>query len=148
MIIIDENVEQYWIELLEKNYEVLSISKQYPQLADIKIIELAKLHKGILITEDKDFGELVFAHGIKGQTIIFLRYDQPNYYLIESKLLLAVSKYYNNPDHHFIITKKQCEGKAVIDAPLILEVQQSPQQTTSLQFNLYQCATTKPSKNS
>lgn len=32
---------------------------------DDKIIELAKSQKNILITEDKDFGESVFAHQIK-----------------------------------------------------------------------------------
>ncbi|MCO6486762.1 MAG: DUF5615 family PIN-like protein [Phaeodactylibacter sp.] len=36
-----------------------------PGMDDDKIIELAKSQKNILITEDKDFGESVFAHQIK-----------------------------------------------------------------------------------
>jgi predicted nuclease of predicted toxin-antitoxin system len=107
MIIIDENVENYWIDLLlNKGFEVLSISRNYPQLPDRGVIEIAKEKKGILLTEDKDFGELVFAHGIRGLTVIFLRYDQPQYHLIENQVLQTISKFYESEEHFFITIKK------------------------------------------
>jgi predicted nuclease of predicted toxin-antitoxin system len=107
MIIIDENVEDYWINLLlDKGFEVLSIRKDYPQLPDRGVIEIAQDKKGILLTEDKDFGELVFAHGIKGLTVVFLRYDQPQYHLIEKEVLETVTKFYTSNDHFFITIKK------------------------------------------
>ncbi|MCW5906512.1 MAG: DUF5615 family PIN-like protein [Chitinophagales bacterium] len=78
MIIADEILERYWIELLrEKQYTVLSIAESFPQITDHEVAELALKHKGILITEDKDFGELIFAYGIPKLTVVFLRYDQP-----------------------------------------------------------------------
>jgi predicted nuclease of predicted toxin-antitoxin system len=107
MIIIDENVEEYWIDLLlNKGFEILSIRKDYPQLPDKEVIEIAREKKGILLTEDKDFGELVFAHGIKGLTVVFLRYDQPQYHLIEKQVLETASRFYNSEDHFFITIKK------------------------------------------
>jgi predicted nuclease of predicted toxin-antitoxin system len=107
MIIADENVEDYWIDLLlQKGYEVLSIRRHAPQLPDRGVIEIARDKKGILLTEDKDFGELVFSHGIKGLTVVFLRYDQPQYHLIQNQLLEAVSKFHNSEDHFFITIKK------------------------------------------
>jgi predicted nuclease of predicted toxin-antitoxin system len=107
MIIVDENVEQYWISLLKQhNYEIISISELFPQTPDKSVIEIAKKNKGILLTEDKDFGELVFAHGIKGLTVIFIRYDQPQYELIEERVLSAVAEYHNREDFFFITITK------------------------------------------
>jgi predicted nuclease of predicted toxin-antitoxin system len=115
MIIADENVELHWINLLEsKNYPVLSISKEHPQLPDSGVIEIAKKHKGILITEDKDFGELIFAHGISGLTIVFLRYDQPQYDLIENQVLEVVEKYHEVTGYFFItITKNHVRVRSI-----------------------------------
>lgn len=72
MIIADENVERYWIDLLrKKQYQVLSIAESYPQISDTGVAALTQQHKGILITEDKDFGELVFAYGISISLLFF-----------------------------------------------------------------------------
>lgn len=72
MIIADENIERHWIDLLRgKGHEVLSILEAYPGLSDRNIAALVKEYSGMLLTEDKDFGELVFAQGIRGLTIVF-----------------------------------------------------------------------------
>lgn len=61
MIIFDENVETYWIELIKgKGYETFSIKENYPGISDKDVLEVAKDLGGLLITEDKDFGELIF----------------------------------------------------------------------------------------
>jgi len=61
MIIIDQNVDQFVINYLNRSgYDILSISKSYPGITEREIIELAKTNKGFVITEDKDFGELIF----------------------------------------------------------------------------------------
>ena len=63
MIIVDENVDQVLIEQLDlQNYDLLLIREYNPGLSDKEVIQLAKEKKGIIITEDKDFGELVFSH--------------------------------------------------------------------------------------
>lgn len=65
MIVADENIEQYWIDLLRKTgYAVLSVRETAPGISDQAVVVLAKETGGLLLTEDKDFGELVFAHGI------------------------------------------------------------------------------------
>ena len=62
MIIIDENVEEYWIKLISQNgYPFISIRNSHSGISDIDVINIAKEHRGIILTEDKDFGELVFA---------------------------------------------------------------------------------------
>ena len=39
-----------------------------------RVINLAIFEKRILLTEDKDFGRLIYAHGYKAIGVIFLRY--------------------------------------------------------------------------
>lgn len=103
MIIADENVEKYWIDLLRKHeYQVISIAESYPRITDHEVAELARKNNGILITEDKDFGELIFAHGITKLTVVFLRYDQPNYSQIENAVLQTINKYLNQESSYFI----------------------------------------------
>lgn len=98
MIIADENVEAYWIQLLRaKNFTVYSIREHHPGISDPEIIELVKIRKGLLLTEDKDFGEWVFAHAISGISVLLLRYDQPKYSLVEKQLLAAITAF--NPDN-------------------------------------------------
>ncbi len=107
MIIADENLERYWIELLRsKQYEVLSIAESYPHITDLEVAALTQQHKGILITEDKDFGELVFAYGISNLSVVFLRYDQPEHSQIENELITIIEKYQHHETPHFITISK------------------------------------------
>ena len=107
MIIADENLEKYWIELLRsKQYEVLSVAESYTQITDSEVATLAQKHRGLLITEDKDFGELVYAYGISNLSIVFLRYDQPEHSQIENELLEIIEKYHNQETPHFITISK------------------------------------------
>ena len=80
MIVFDENVENYWIQLIKnKGYQYISIRDNNAGITYKEVVEIVKKHKGLLITEDKDFGELIFSHGIDGLSVLFMRYDQPNY---------------------------------------------------------------------
>ena len=55
-------------------YDVKSISEESPGTDDSHVIESAIRDKRILLTEDSDFGQLVFSHGRKAAGVIFMRY--------------------------------------------------------------------------
>ena len=55
-------------------YDVLAVSESSPGLEDSIVIKLAIKQKRVLLTEDGDFGQLVFAHGLKIASVIFMRY--------------------------------------------------------------------------
>ncbi|MBA3649234.1 MAG: DUF5615 family PIN-like protein [Chitinophagales bacterium] len=103
MIIADENLEQYWIELLrDKRFEVFSIRDEKPGISDREIAEFVRSRNGCLITEDKDFGELIFSYGVKSLSVILLRYDQPRYSQIEPVLLKFLSDYVTPAENLFV----------------------------------------------
>jgi predicted nuclease of predicted toxin-antitoxin system len=109
MIIFDENVEQYWIDLISSaGFDYISIREGNQGISDLQVVELVKRYQGLLITEDKDFGELVFAFGVRDLSILFLRYDQPQYDQIEESLLEILKRYLNGEVSGFItITRKK-----------------------------------------
>lgn len=49
--------------------------KRREVISDEQVIEIALKYDYLLLTEDKDFGEWVFAHHAKGLSVLFLRYS-------------------------------------------------------------------------
>ena len=88
MLIADENIDYRIINRISKiPIDIISISKSYSGISDFEVIELSKNPPKIIITEDKDFGEWVFAHHIKDVSIIFLRYKYSDFEIISDILL-------------------------------------------------------------
>jgi predicted nuclease of predicted toxin-antitoxin system len=75
MILADENIHTYIVHALrEAGFEVISVTELNKGIKDEKVIEWALENDYLLLTEDKDFGEWVFAHHIKDLSVLFLRY--------------------------------------------------------------------------
>lgn len=55
-------------------HEVVSITEQMSGIEDEKVIELAASERRLLLTEDKDFGQLVFAAAKGNSGVILIRY--------------------------------------------------------------------------
>ncbi len=63
MILADENIFHDIIKALrDADFEVYSIYENQRGTKDIDIVQLSKNPPRIILTEDKDFGDLVFAH--------------------------------------------------------------------------------------
>lgn len=76
MIIADENINSKIIKSIrEIGIEVFSIIENCPGISDKEVIDLSKNPPRIILPEDKDFGEWVFAHHEQNLSIIFLRYN-------------------------------------------------------------------------
>ena len=55
-------------------YDVMCVSDIMPRADDSEVIELAVREKRIVLTEDKDFGQLIYAYGHKIPGVVFLRF--------------------------------------------------------------------------
>ena len=57
-------------------HEVLAVAEFAPSADDSDILRLALAERHILLTEDKDFGQFVYAHGQRAHSVLFLRYPR------------------------------------------------------------------------
>lgn len=75
-IIADESVEFGIIKLLrQKGYDVEAIIETNRGASDERVIEIANEKNALVLTEDKDFGELTYRLNIKHYGIILLRFS-------------------------------------------------------------------------
>jgi predicted nuclease of predicted toxin-antitoxin system len=73
-LVADESVDFGIIrELRRNNVEVYSISEEIASIKDKSVLEIANEKKRLLITEDKDFGELVFRLKLPHHGVILIR---------------------------------------------------------------------------
>lgn len=76
-ILANENFPKASVIYLRKaGYDVLSISELHGGIRDEEVIELAIKEERIIVTFDRDYGELVFKKGFKpSKGIVYLRLD-------------------------------------------------------------------------
>jgi predicted nuclease of predicted toxin-antitoxin system len=75
MIVADENIfKGLIVALRNEGFEVISIFESHRGMSDTDIAAFSLQPPRIIITEDKDFGKLVFESNITVVGIIFLRF--------------------------------------------------------------------------
>ncbi len=88
----DENIPLYVVKQLQKEgYKVISVTEEFAGSSDEKILELSSRNKWVIITFDKDFGELIYKQkSNKPYGIILMRVTpkSPEYILQLLKWLL------------------------------------------------------------
>ena len=60
--------------LRNAGYDVVAIVESLPAALDIEVLRLSVRENRILVTEDKDFGEWVFAHGEAMSGVLLIRF--------------------------------------------------------------------------
>ncbi len=75
----DENFEPQFVERLrQEGYEVLFLDEYDAGADDTEILQIAVKENAIVLTNDKDFGELIFRHSFASRGVVFLRlFDLP-----------------------------------------------------------------------
>ncbi|WP_395045539.1 DUF5615 family PIN-like protein [Flavobacterium sp.] len=103
MIIADENIPLQMIEkLIDNKIEVISIYKNYRGISDVEIIDLAQNPPKVILTEDKDFGDLIFAYNHKQVSVVLLRYHYLEFEKITT-ILLNFLQNHSIEQHSFIV---------------------------------------------
>lgn len=59
--------------LLGNGHDILTIADLEPGTSDERVVEIAVSERRIVLTEDKDFGQLVFAAAKKNSGVILIR---------------------------------------------------------------------------
>jgi predicted nuclease of predicted toxin-antitoxin system len=71
----DESCDAALVRALRAaGHDVISIAETLAGAADRVVLELAVTHERVLLTRDKDFGELVFSTGARASGVLLIRY--------------------------------------------------------------------------
>lgn len=93
-LLADESLDyRIVLNLRNAGFETISVMKEYQGISDKEVLNLARRFKAVLITEDSDFGEWIFAHKEKATGVIFLRYSSGQVQAISSSLITLLNKY-------------------------------------------------------
>jgi len=60
--------------LREAEFDVLAVVEVIPRATDARVIELAVVEDRVLLTEDKDFGQLVYASAATSPGVVLIRF--------------------------------------------------------------------------
>jgi len=87
-LLIDECIPYRVVEeLVKRRYNVFSVAENMKSARDIEILSKAVRDERLLITNDKDFGEMVFRSKGKHKGIILLRLNDDSFENTLNKLL-------------------------------------------------------------
>jgi predicted nuclease of predicted toxin-antitoxin system len=73
--VLDENIDLPLVDLLrERGHDVTAVAVDYAQsIGDTQVLEIARAEGRILITNDKDFGALIFQRQLPHAGVILFR---------------------------------------------------------------------------
>jgi predicted nuclease of predicted toxin-antitoxin system len=74
-------------------HDVLYVAETDAGLSDTDVIALALREKRLLLTEDKDFGDLVFRRRSSVPGVVLMRIDSANPTLKTTRLAAAIERY-------------------------------------------------------
>lgn len=72
--LVDEGVDRQIVDKLRQDgHSVLYIAEMSPGIADDEVLDMANAQGALLLTSDKDFGELVYRQGRLTSGVILIR---------------------------------------------------------------------------
>ena len=96
--LLDESVEfrlSSW--LAGKGHDVTAIAHDYPHtLSDREVVEIARREGRVLITSDRDFGELIFRQKLSHAGVIFFRMGAAT---LDAKIARLRTLFATHPEH-------------------------------------------------
>ena len=73
-LVANEGVDRPVVEHLRQDgHDVVYVAELSPSITDEEILQLANARSAVLLTADKDFGELVFRQGLVHSGVVLLR---------------------------------------------------------------------------
>jgi predicted nuclease of predicted toxin-antitoxin system len=77
-LLADENIDEPIVDwLLTLSIDLIAVRRSMPGITDTKVMEIARTTNRIILTNDLDFGELIFHQKLSSAGIILLRVHPP-----------------------------------------------------------------------
>lgn len=91
--------------LRNAGHDVTAISEMRPGLPDDAVIAIAETERRIVLTEDRDFGQLVYAAGAASHGVILLRFPTQARAGLPGTVLRLVEERHDDVAHRFIVVE-------------------------------------------
>ncbi len=106
--IVDECTgKKVWTWLKESGHDVISIYEDFRGLKDKEVLEIANEENRILITDDKDFGDMIYRDNLAHKGIILLRpIDRRSIVKIEI-LRRVIDNYSDKLKNNFVVATEK-----------------------------------------
>jgi len=103
----DENVEKVVVDVLRaRGFDVLYLREEFQSINDEDIIELANQEGCVLVTNDKDFGELVYLQQKVTEGIVLIR-SRSEKGVVKADLVEAlVNQHGDKLFNHFVVVSE------------------------------------------
>ncbi|MCD4665606.1 MAG: DUF5615 family PIN-like protein [Bacteroidales bacterium] len=108
VLVADESVDFGIIyDLRQKGITVVSISEEFSGIKDSEVLKIAVDRKCLLITEDKDFGELTFRFKLEHKGILLIRLSDINRKVRIELATKTIEQYFEKLENNFSVLNKQ-----------------------------------------
>jgi predicted nuclease of predicted toxin-antitoxin system len=103
----DECVAEPLVEFLRGlDHDVHYVAESASGLSDMAVIELAAREKRILLTEDKDFGDLVFRRELAVPGVVLMRIGSEKSARKTMRLAAAIERYGDGLFGHYVVIEE------------------------------------------
>jgi len=102
--LVDESCDFCFVRSLRQNgYDVKAIVEVMSGASDLVVLQLGFEENRVLLTEDKDFGEWIFAHKNATAGVILLRYPSQTRVQMNLALVELVGKYSSRLENSYVV---------------------------------------------
>ncbi len=101
------------MELRKLGHDILRVDEVKKGMKDLDVLNLSAKEKRILITFDKDFGELVVKEGKKSNGVILLRIHPESLNLIKDNLIKVFEKVFDLENKFIIIEENKIRERSL-----------------------------------
>jgi len=81
------------VRLRAGGHDVVYMAEIAPAATDAEVMARAQREQRLLLTEDKDFGDLVYRYGGQAPGIVLLRIDPAMHALKQERLVAAIARF-------------------------------------------------------
>ena len=115
-LVADESVDFYIVKTLRsRGYEVYSIQESNSGISDVEVLKIATQLNALLLTDDKDFGEIVFKQKHPHAGIFLIRFEAKTRIEKLFEITQAFEKHFSDfPGSFTVISDKQIRIKKQI----------------------------------
>jgi predicted nuclease of predicted toxin-antitoxin system len=114
--LVDESIDEEVIDVLRiEGHSVLSVSEIKPSIADTEVMAIANSESALLLTADKDFGELIFLQGFPSYGVVFIRLAELSLISQMNRISTVINNHSDNLIGKFtVITKDRVRIRSCI----------------------------------